>query len=379
MNSSKIYIATAAFIAGMVCFESAHAIDFPSEPNLLASSDTGMNDDDNVTSKMQPAFSGSAESNAIVRLKADGIVVGQGVATNAGSWEITVEPLDDGLYDMTAEAEDSAGVISALSAALQIEIDTLPPNTPFLDLVGAHDSGRHNNDNITYVNTPLLSATTHDPNAATHLSADNFKYRIYDRLEESTETLLYDSFAQINDFTSLTQVFTTADLLNGASILGPLADGVHNLKLEVEDRAGNISHDFLLNVLIDTVAPTGTVKLHPKSDSGRQGDLTTNDSVPLLYGTTEANAIVRMALDIGDNPPNGIPAGMTVALPYDGDDTFPPSAPPSFVANYVLQTVLSLSRGEHTFTAFFRDVAGNETAANDAPELTIFMDSRDRD
>ena len=29
-----------------------------------------------------------------------------------------------------------------------------------------------------------------------------------------------------------------------------MADGIHNLKLEVEDRAGNISHDFLLDVLM---------------------------------------------------------------------------------------------------------------------------------
>ena len=43
-----------------------------------------------------------------------------------------------------------------------------------------------------------------------------------------------------------------------------MADGVHDLKLEVEDRAGNISPDFLLPVLIDTVAPTGTaVKFGP--------------------------------------------------------------------------------------------------------------------
>jgi hypothetical protein len=95
--------------------------------------------------------------------------------------------------------------------------------------------------------------------------------------------------------------------------------------------------------------------------------------VPLLYGTTEANAIVRVALDIRDNPPHGIPAGMTVALPYDGDDTFTPSA--EIVANYFLQTVLSLSDGEHVFTAFFRDVAGNETIATEAPDLTIFIEA----
>ena len=103
--------------------------------------------------------------------------------------------------------------------------------------------------------------------------------------------------------------------------LGPLADGVHDLKLEVEDRAGNISHDYLLKVLIDTVAPTGTVNLFTDSDTGIWGfpetmhDRVTGDMTPLLYGAAEANALVRVALDIDENPPDGIPDGTAVAIP----------------------------------------------------------------
>ncbi len=344
----------------------------PAAPDLLASSDTGMSDDDNVTAKMQPAFAGTAEANAKVRVKANGAVVGQGVATSAGDWEVTVEPLDDGVYDITVEVEDLAGNVSEMSAATQIEIDTLQPNTPLLDLVEADDSGRHNDDNITNVNTPLLSATTHDPNAASHLLADNFKYRIYNRLEESVEVLLYDSFAETGDFTDLNQVFTTADLLNGATILGPLADGVHDLKLEVEDRAGNISEDFLLAVLIDTVAPDGTLNLHPDSDSGIWGfaetmnDLVTNDKTPMVFGVSEADALVRVDID-------GVAAGTTVAVPLDGDDAFPP--PPEFDGTYQLQTILNLADGEHTLEAFFRDVAGNESPASDDATITILVDT----
>ena len=271
----------------------------PAAPDLLTSSDTGESNTDNITSKMQPAFSGSTEANAKVRVKADGVVIGQGVATSSGNWEVTVEPLADAVYEITVEVEDTAGNVSDMSAPLTIEIDSLAPNTPWLDLVEADDSGRHNDDNITNVDTPLLSATTNDPNAADHLLDDNFKYRIYDRLEESAEILLYDSFAAIGDFTSLTQIFTTADLLSGSTVLGALADGIHNLKLEVEDRAGNISDDFLLDLLIDTVAPTGTARLHPDSDTGIWGfpdtmnDGITSDMTPSLVGETEANALVR--------------------------------------------------------------------------------------
>ena len=357
--------------------------------DLLPSSDTGMDMEDNVTNKMSPAFDGLGEANAKVRVFAELVaptafprrLVGEGVVnsdasdgflgTGLGIWEVTVEPLADGIYNFTVDFEDMAGNIGTADTSLTVEIDTLAPNTPFLDLVEADDSGRHNDDNITNVDSPLFSATTHDPNAGIHLFAENFKYRIFDRLESSNEIELYDSFGLVG-FTALTQIFTTANLANGNTILGPLADGIHNLKLEVEDRAGNISHDFLLDVLIDTEAPDGTLNLHPDSDTGIWGfvqtmeDLVTSDKTPSLFGSTEANALVRADID-------GDAAGTAVAIPLDGDDAFQP--PAGFVANYALDTVLNLDNGEHTITAFFQDVAGNETAAADAPTLTIFLDT----
>ena len=79
-------------------------------PALLASSDTGALD--GITSINQPAFAGTAEPNALVRIYADGLLVGQGVATSAGDYEITVEPLTDGAHVITAQAEDLAGNLS---------------------------------------------------------------------------------------------------------------------------------------------------------------------------------------------------------------------------------------------------------------------------
>ena len=232
-----------------------------------------------------------------------------------------------------------------------------------LDLVESSDSGRHDDDNITNDNTPGLSMTTQDPNAASHLLAANFKYRVFDRLEESAETLAFDSFADLGALTGLTQLTTT---------LAALADGIHNLKLEVEDRAGNISEDFLLDVLVDTVAPSGTANLFPDSDTGIWGfgdtfhDLVTSDMTPLLYGRTEADALVRAAID-------DVPAGTAVAIPLDGDDAFPP--PPEFDGNYFLQTILSLMDGEHTIEVFFQDVAGNESPADDDATIVILVDT----
>jgi len=111
----------------------------PSDPDLLPSSDSGTDNTDNNTYINQPAFEGFSEANAIVRIRANGFVVGQGVigsdgtygtygvsGDGLGAWEVTIEPLVDGTYTVTAEAEDLAGNISGSSGALnpQLVIDT---------------------------------------------------------------------------------------------------------------------------------------------------------------------------------------------------------------------------------------------------------------
>mgnify|MGYP000364411323 CR=1 FL=1 len=47
--------------------------------------------------------------------------------TTSGNWEITVEPLIDGDYEITAEQEYLAGNISPLSGVLPITIDATAP------------------------------------------------------------------------------------------------------------------------------------------------------------------------------------------------------------------------------------------------------------
>ncbi len=383
--------------------------------DLIASSDTGMFDDDNVTNKMEPAFNGIAEHNAIVRVFATNVVTGQtqlvgenevgsdlsdvvlagetlgGQIVNGmpddglGLWEVTVEPLADAVYDIFAEFEDWAGNLSQTDP-LRIEIDTLAPNTPLLDLVEESDSGRNDDDNITNDSTPDVTLTTHDDNLALHqlLFEDNLKYRIWDRFEGASalpEFLLYDSAldADADNVTNPGDMFTSLTLIptklpeqyfnlvgTNAAVLagGVLADGIHNLKLEVEDRAGNISHDFLLDLLIDTDPYLGAGGLHPDSDSGIWGFLTTmedrytSDTIPAFFGTAEADNLVYVLID-------GAAAGTTVAVPLDGDDAFqPPNAPFDVVeGNWQLQTNLNLADGEHVAVFTFEDPAGNRAAS----------------
>ena len=105
----------------------------PVAPDLLASSDSGGISDDNVTTVTTPKFAGTGEANAWVLISANGVLIGQGAMTTAGSYEITVNALADAVYNVTAQFEDLAGNVSAASPALKVTIAnqslTLPGTT----------------------------------------------------------------------------------------------------------------------------------------------------------------------------------------------------------------------------------------------------------
>ncbi len=131
----------------------------PGAPDMLASSDSGASSTDNLTNINAPAFAGTAEANALVRLYADSLLVGQGLVTADGNWEITCQPLTDGSHDMTVLLEDAAGNVSGLSDALTITVDTTPPQRPTLDLQAGDDTGCSDHDNITDKATLKLDVT----------------------------------------------------------------------------------------------------------------------------------------------------------------------------------------------------------------------------
>ena len=87
----------------------------PSTPDLLAANDSGVSNADNTTGVTTPTFLGTAEAGSTVTIYADGIAVGQGVATG-GSYSIPVSALLDGLHSMTATATDAAGSTASYPA-----------------------------------------------------------------------------------------------------------------------------------------------------------------------------------------------------------------------------------------------------------------------
>jgi hypothetical protein len=344
-------------------------------PDLLASSDSGMLDNDHVTNIQAPAFQGTGEANARVRILADGVIVGQGVVTADGRWEVTVEPLRDGQYAITAEFEDAAGNFFTTEAMVpDLVIDTARPNTPYLDLL--NDTGRSDTDNVTQENLLQFLIVGNDTidgngNPAPH----DVIYRLYWRPGDAAgEVLVYDSWTEFADFTTLGQLTRIVSQQLNDPNGTPLPDGLHNFKLEVEDRAGNTSHDFLRTVVVDTVPFLGAGDLHPDSDSGVPGylatmaDRITNVRTPSFFGTAEANHIVTAVI-------NGVSAGTAVAVPLDGNHAFqPPNAPYQGIeGNWRIDTHLLLADGEHSVVFVFEDLAGNRIQSD---PLLFFVDTQ---
>ena len=328
--------------------------------DMLASSDSGMFDDDNVTNINEPAFTGVAEMGSTVRLRANGVLIGEteihsdasdGVLGDGlGEWEITSEPLDDGIYEITAEVEDWAGNVE-VTESLTVEIDTLQANTPYLDLIPASDSGLHQDDDETNVVIPTFHMATIDPNQDSHLSEFNYKYRLFVRHDSGVELLLYDSSTDNTFPGSASQGgFTNLENLRRALDLG-VPDGEHNLKLEVEDRAGNISEDFLLNIIVDTVleAPNEviTVDMLDSSDTGMgTTDNVTNKDQPAFTGVAEVDSVVTL-----------FAGGQVIGVGRVGSDETDGVPGDGFGAWEI--TVEPLADGIHDVTAHVEDLAGN--------------------
>ncbi|EMI16943.1 hemolysin-type calcium-binding region domain protein, partial [Rhodopirellula maiorica SM1] len=206
-------------------------------PDLLSIADTGMFDNDDVTHIQAVALANPAgttvEPNTKVRVFSGTELVGQGVATTEGNWQITTEPLDTGTHSLTVVLEDVAGNINAASEALVINVDAVLPNTPYLDLI--NDDGHSTDDNITGQNLLQFEMVGDDTvNGNGNPLPNDVIYRLYWRVGDGNgEVLVYDSFAEFgNAFTTLgTLTRTVSQVLNDPTGT-PFPDGVHNFKLE---------------------------------------------------------------------------------------------------------------------------------------------------
>jgi len=107
--------------------------------DLLASSDSGGVDDDNITTFSTPSFSVGVTQPGIVRVYAQKLPSGanaqvaQFQVLRPDVWQFTVASLSDGVYNITATLEDAAGNVGPPTAPLKVTIAkfslTLPGDT----------------------------------------------------------------------------------------------------------------------------------------------------------------------------------------------------------------------------------------------------------
>ncbi|NKC31013.1 Ig-like domain-containing protein [Falsiroseomonas selenitidurans] len=287
-------------------------------PTLVLDSDTGADDADGLTNVAQPTFSGTAEALAAISILVDDEEIGTTAADAEGNWSYTAEaPLAEGSQSVTAVATDLAGN-KAGSAPFALEIDLTAPTQPTLDLAAGSDSAQ-DDDEITSDATPLFTGTA-DTGTVVRVYAD----------DELVGT------AEVTDGTWSVTATT-------------LEDGSHDITVESEDAAGNVSTSAPLAVIIDTTNPvTPTLDLVAASDSGiADDDDLTNDATPTFLVTGEAGT--KVSLEAGET----LLASGTI-----GED------------GTVELTVDELAEGTTSIIAITTDTAGNK-AVSTAFEVTV--------
>ncbi len=332
LDGIHIITATATDVAGNVSLRSpalAVTVDTvappaPVELDLVAPSDSGASDRDDITNVATPVIKGKAEANAIVNLYDGEVLVGTALADAAGAWTITTSVLADGIHNLTATATDVAGNVSPPSSLLPVMVDTVAPAAPVtLDLATPSDSGRTSADDITNFNTPLITGTA----------------------EPGSTVSLFDGDTRIG--TALAN-----DVGIWSVTTSTLLDGVHHLTATATDAAGNISpRSAPLAVTIDTVPPAAPASLDmaAASDSGTSNnDDLTRVTTPVITGSAEAGSIVIL---------------------YEGATQVGTALTSS--AGIWSITTAPLADGIHALTATATDVAGNESAPSSPLSVTI--------
>ncbi|HCR1841582.1 Ig-like domain-containing protein [Enterobacter kobei] len=272
-----------------------------------------------TTNDATPTLSGTAEANATVTIRADGVVIGTTVADGLGAWSFTPStPLGEGPHALTAVATDAAGNTSGVSNSWGLIIDSVAPATPVITQVvddAPEGLGALNPNGSTNDTTPTLNGTA-EPG--------------------STVTIRLDGADLVTVPVGSNGTWTYTPT-------APLGEGPHTFTVVATDAAGNTSLPSTgFNIIVDTTPPVAATIASVTDDvGGVQGPLssgdTTDDTQPLLQGTAPPDAVVTVY--------DGTTLLGTAILDGSGGWSFTPVTP--------------LTDGPHSLTVHTTDAAGN--------------------
>ena len=226
--------------------------------------DTGSSTNDGITNDDTLDISGSAEPGSTVRVSESLLgLVGSTVADAISDWSIPTSSLADADYTFTATAEDSAGNVSAGSAALAVTVDTNPPAEPQFDLDAASDSAPIGDQETTNATVTLVGTT--DPN--------------------TTVELIEPALTIVSDGSGLFS-FSGVALVLGANVLTARAT----------DTAGNErTFQVTISRIEDTNGPTLNVNLTNDNGPDNTDGFTTD---PTVAGMVGGIGSISLALEV---------------------------------------------------------------------------------
>lgn len=267
----------------------------------------------------------------------NGVKIGEVIADGNGDWTFTPNPVfAEGEHPLVIVVTDPVGNVSEPSDPYLVIVDTTAPGQP-----GAGTGGIETViDNVGQLTGPIDNGGTTDDNTPTFGGSG---------AQPGDRLVIIDNGVEIGE--------TIVDAGGNWEFTPnpPLVDGEHQVVVVITDPAGNTSapSDPYI-VIVDTSAPVQPVIASVVDD---QGDITgplapgatTDDAMPALNGTAEANS----SLILYDN---GVEIGR-VPVDAAGNWRFTPTAP--------------LANGQHGITVIAVDAAGNASVPSAAFDFEL--------
>ena len=297
----------------------------PPTIDLLAESDSGELDDDNITSEDDLSFEILAEPGVDIEIFQDGVSIGMATEDSDGVYTFDVNNLDDGDYEFVASLSVNGGSNTLESQPLAVTVDSEAPGAVSVALAPESDTETIG-DRLTADDTPTLAIAA-EAGASVEVFLDG-------------ESIGFATEEEAGQYT-----YTTSTL----------SDGDYEFTAVATDSAGNASSESaVVNIEIDTTAPDAPViALDADSDSGESDSDGITQAGTLVF-TVAAEAGVTV--DVLQN-------GVSVGIAIEDDDNGNPG-------QYTFVTTAP-SDGDYEFTAVATDAAGNTSGESLSSDVTI--------
>ncbi|EDL2061178.1 Ig-like domain repeat protein [Salmonella enterica subsp. enterica serovar Typhimurium] len=275
--------------------------------SVTLTTDSGVNDHDNVTNATRPSFEiATPDDVTSVLVSFDGVNWTPISKNAAGQWEFTAgSALSDGHYTLHVQATDRAG--NTANSTLGFTVDT---QIDGLSVVMLDDAGKDSTDGITNITSPRFEISAREP-------------------LQSVTVILNGKSSTLTQGAGNKWLFTPDT---------PLVDGTYKIEIVAEDIAGNkISKE--VSFTIDTIVSDPSIDLLDADDTGESAV----DNITSV--TTPRFVIGNVPADID-----------TVVIRINGV-SYPVTANGNNLWEF--QVPVALNDGVYEAVVVFRDIAGN--------------------